>query len=201
MIKLTYRILGAVLLLSSCAAPLVEHFYTLEAIASPATTTMRNDKLSIVIGPLTLPEIVDRPQMVVHTGPNQVKILEGQRWAESLRSAIPRVLSADLQQRLPGALISVSGASTATIAAATFRIGIDIIRFDAHLGSDVELEAQWRIVGSGGSTLSDRALIREAANGNGYESLAGAHARALQRLGERLSQQVDIALNATQGKR
>jgi uncharacterized lipoprotein YmbA len=47
---------------------------------------------SISIGPVTLPATVDRPQMVVQTGPNQVWIDEFHRWASPLQNDIARVL-------------------------------------------------------------------------------------------------------------
>jgi uncharacterized lipoprotein YmbA len=196
-----YRVFAAVLLLSSCAAPLAEHFYTLESATRSADSVAQKNKLNIIIGPLSLPEIVDRPQMVVHTNANQVTILEGQRWAESLRSAVPRVISDDLQQQLPDASVSVNGASTAVVATANYRIAIDIIRFDAYLGAEVELEARWRIVDRSGNVVSDRGDIREPTSGNGYDQLAAAHARALQRLSIRLGQQVVAAEKTAQGKR
>ena len=58
-------------MLSGCASPPV-HFYTLSAeaaagAAGPATVGV---ELRIAVGPISLPEVVDRPQIVVRSGPN-----------------------------------------------------------------------------------------------------------------------------------
>ena len=42
---------------------------------------------SVWVAPVTLPEAVDRPQLVVRVTPNRVAILDGHRWAEPLAGA------------------------------------------------------------------------------------------------------------------
>ena len=77
----------ALLLLAACAAPAPQNFYTLvpEAGSAPAATATT----SVFVGPVTIPEDVDRLPMVVRTGPNQVEIRDADRWSEPLKSAIP----------------------------------------------------------------------------------------------------------------
>src|SRR4051794_33515633 len=75
-------------------------FYTLDATSPAAPGTVAAAAYSIVVGPVTVPDMADRPQMVLRTKPNQVEIAELARWAEPLRDAIPRVVAVGMQKRL-----------------------------------------------------------------------------------------------------
>ncbi|MGA3252097.1 MAG: ABC-type transport auxiliary lipoprotein family protein, partial [Paraburkholderia sp.] len=45
--------------------------------------------ITVLIGVVSVPELVDRPQIVVNAGDNKVDIDEFARWADSLKSQIP----------------------------------------------------------------------------------------------------------------
>lgn len=165
------------LLCTACGSAPPEHFYTLEAsaIGSPADA---GDQFSVSVGAVTLPEAVDRAQMVVRVGSNQVDQVEDQRWAESLRFAIPRVVSSDLGRYLPGATVSVRS-DAAIEGVAKYRVAIDVLRFESRLADGITLEARWRIQGPGNISRSAVANLVEPAGGATYEALAAAHGRAL----------------------
>jgi uncharacterized lipoprotein YmbA len=82
-------------LAAGCASP-PSYFYTLSAAAAPAATPAAAAKLSVVVGPVSIPAIVDLPQIVVSTGPNQVSIDEYNRWASPLQNNISRVVAENL---------------------------------------------------------------------------------------------------------
>src|SRR5436190_23661299 len=91
-------------LAAACGTPPKEHFYTLSFAtpvepATPATVT-------IAVAAVAVPEAVDRTSMVVRTGPNQVDIDDLHRWAEPLKSAIPRALAANLAREIPTARVA-----------------------------------------------------------------------------------------------
>ena len=79
-------------LASGCASP-ASRFYTLGAANAPAGTS---SNLSMVVGPVSVPAVVDRPQIVVTTGPNQVRPEEFNRWASPLQNNISRVVAENL---------------------------------------------------------------------------------------------------------
>jgi uncharacterized lipoprotein YmbA len=64
--------------------------YTLSAGTGPATTS---SNISVSVGPVSIPAVVDRPQIVVATGPNQVRLEEFNRWAAPLQNSIARVVA------------------------------------------------------------------------------------------------------------
>ncbi|OUL93706.1 PqiC family protein, partial [Paraburkholderia hospita] len=82
--------------LVGCASSKSE-FYTLSAEA-PRESVNRGSPVTVVVGAVTVPELVNRPQIVVRAGTNHVTIDEFARWADPLKSQIPRVFVADLSQ-------------------------------------------------------------------------------------------------------
>lgn len=169
-------VLLPLLLLGACASAPPEHFYTLEPSVAIDSSAAVSD-LSIAVGPLSLPELIDRPQMVLQSGSNQVDIPESRRWAESLRSAIPRVISGNLRRLLPGAAVATRSEQAG--ATAKYNVAIDIFHFDARLGDATTLEARWRIQSAGRPAKSGLTTLREPVQGADHDAVAAAHGRAL----------------------
>jgi hypothetical protein len=116
-----------VALAAGCSSP-PANFYTLKGtVASPATTS---SNLSVVVGPVSIPAMLDRPQMVLTTGPNQVAIDEFNRWAAPLQNIISRAVAENLTVMLGASLVTPFPDATSMDAAyravidATFRIGV-----------------------------------------------------------------------------
>jgi uncharacterized lipoprotein YmbA len=63
---------------------------------SQGNTTKGHQKLSIGVGPVEIPKILDRPQIVIRSGPNKVNVHEYHRWAASLDIIFSRVLTENL---------------------------------------------------------------------------------------------------------
>jgi len=183
------------LLCAGCGSTPKERFYTLApATVTPATQTViaAQPRYSVVIGPVKVPDAVDRPQMVVREGPNRVEIMEQQRWAGSLRSEIARALAAGVGARLPDAQVSAYDSQAGRNAG--YRVGIDVERFDAALNDSVSVQALWTIRQESGATLdSGRFAISEPTGPGGYDAIAAAYARAL----AGMSGQIAAALRAS----
>src|SRR5258706_12294817 len=88
-----------------------------------------------------VPDLVDRPQMVLRIGANKVMIAEYARWAEPLKSEIPRVIAANLTFLIGGAQVSTYPQKTN--ADADCQVFIDLRRFDSPLGDAATVEALW----------------------------------------------------------
>jgi uncharacterized protein len=143
---------------------------------------------AVAVGPVTLPEVVDRPQLVVRVAPNRVAILESQRWAEPLRSEIPRVIAEDLG-RLLGSSRVASYVQRAG-GAAEVQVVLDIERFEAAPGEGVNVEAVWSLKREAGAAVTGRSRVREAATGEGYDPLVAAFGRALLSVSADLAQAI-----------
>src|SRR5690349_9986860 len=117
-------LLIAVFILSACASAGRERFYTLNAPEPPAAA---EGAPSVAVVSVSVPDLVDRPQIVVRPGPNQVDMSEQARWAEPLRGAIARVVTANLAAAMNGKVAPQRGDPD-------YRVTLDVQRFESTLG-------------------------------------------------------------------
>jgi len=174
----------AVVVLAGCSSPRVA-FYTLNASATPEAAAEALGP--VALGPVTLPDVLDRPQLVVRTGANRVEILETHRWAESLKSEIPRIIALNLAVLLKPARVSAYPQNAGLDA--DYRVLVDIQRIEMTAGEGVTLEALWSVRRTGGgSPKTGRTLVSEAAGAAGYDALVAAQSRALVAVSRDLAQ-------------
>jgi len=145
----------------------------------PAIAT--SSDISVSVGPVSIPAVVDRPQIVLRTGENQVSIAEFDRWASPLKGDIARVVAENLVSMLGTPQVSVFPQSIA--ADASHRVVINVLRFDSEPGKMATLDALWSVSSrKNGQDRSGRTTITEPTQGGGYAELVAAHSRALGRL-------------------
>ena len=162
--------------LTGCASSPTPRFYMLSAPEQPAAAAV----YSVAVGPVTVPEIVDRPQFVLRNGANEVTILEQTRWADSLQREIPRVIAANLAQALGDARVWAFPQGIGS--EPDYRVAVDIQRFDSAPGDAATVEALWRVSpgdGKSGAVRSGRSRAHEPTKGMEYDALVAAHSRAL----------------------
>ena len=158
----------ALFIVSACASPPRERFYTLDAPEPPVAA---DGAPSISVGPVSIPEMVDRPQLVVRVRANEVVLTEQERWAEPLRGAITRVVAANLAAAL-GARVAPQRNGDAD-----YRVILDVQRFES--GDEALIDAAWTVVPRNGERRSGRSVAREKPQRMQYDSLAAAHSAAL----------------------
>ena len=179
-----------ILFVTGCASTPAARYYTLSAATEPAASSPSSD-LSVVVGPVSVPAEVDRPQMVVRTGPNQMRVDEFNLWAAPLQSNISRVVAQNLVTLLGTPHVTLFPQTVS--ADAGYRVAIEVQRFDAALGEAATLDAVWTVRRmKGDKTQTGRTTVREAVQENTYETLAAAHSRAV----TRLSQDIATAVRA-----
>lgn len=152
-------------------------FYTLSPAVPEVTRNEPAAASGIAVVSVTLPELVDRPQLVLPESGSKVLILETHRWAEPLKTAVPRVLAENLA-RLTGAL-QVSSWPQHAAHTAGYRLFIDLQRFEVS-GSRVIVDALWQLRGAGGEVLQNgRATVAEPLESSGHEAVVDGYSRAL----------------------
>jgi uncharacterized lipoprotein YmbA len=166
------------MLLAGCGTAPQERFFTLDSDPAPETrSTATGLGFTIVVGPVTVPEAVDRPQIVLRTATNRVEIDEQARWAASLKTEIPRVIADHLARLLDGARTATSMQRASS--PPDYRVLIDIQRFDSVLQEGATIQALWTITTTRDATpINGRALVTQRA-GAGVDELVAAHSRAL----------------------
>jgi uncharacterized lipoprotein YmbA len=160
-------------------------FYVLSA-SEPTTSPTRD--IPVLVGPVTLPRYLDRPQIVTRPTPNQLALSEYDRWGGRLDDNVARVLAQDLavqlgtsrvaifprEQRLPDAL----------------QIAVDVSRFE-QVGDNgqVELDAQWSLYPPDRRQppVIGTSRIREPSKGGNVEAAVAAMSRALDKLAQEIA--------------
>jgi uncharacterized lipoprotein YmbA len=131
---------------------------------------------SVAVAPVTLPEFVDRPQLVLSTDGSRVHVLEMHRWAEPLKSAIPRLLADNLSRILGTDRVFYYPQSASSNA--DYRINADFLHFESS-GDSVVIEVLWSVRTASGVSKTRRFKIREAVGGDDNEARVAAYSRAL----------------------
>jgi uncharacterized lipoprotein YmbA len=172
---------ASLVLLAACGTPARINYYTLTVPAASQPAAPGAGAVNVYVGPVTLPETVDRPQMVKRVDANQVEIADLERWAEPLKAAIPRLVAETLSRELAGATVMASRQS-ATLAF-DYRVAIDVQRFDFSASEGAAVDALWTIRGDKDSMLrTGRSEAREPGAGGGFEAMAAAQSRAVEKI-------------------
>jgi uncharacterized lipoprotein YmbA len=163
---------------AGCGTTSPSRHYTLNATAAAATTS---SNISVSVGPVWVPSVVDRPQIVVSTGANAVRLDEFNRWASPLQDNLSHVVAENL--------VAILGAPRVTLFPQTssadvdYSIAIDVQRFESVPGKSATLDAAWTVRGMKvGKAQTGRTTVHEAVGDDSYEALVAAHSRALARL-------------------
>ncbi len=171
--------LGAAVLVAGCGTSAQPAFYRL----SPSAPEYGQAGIAytVALEPVTVPEIVDRPQMVLFATDNTVDVQEFQRWAEPLKANLGRVVADNLSREL-GQKLVVAYPASGGMERPDYRVWIDVQRFESRRGVSATLDAMWAVRGPGTDRrVTGRTTAVEAA-GEGFEGLAAAHSRAAGRL-------------------
>ncbi|WP_321796759.1 PqiC family protein [Caballeronia sp. J97] len=164
-------------MLAGCSSPRAS-FYRLSADPSLAAAAARANSRPVIVGPVTVPDLVDRPQIVTRNTNNEVALNEYARWGEPLKSSIADAIAADLALLLGSD--KVAPASRAIADPDAWRVRVDIQQFESVPGDAVAIDAHWTVRRFGDdNALSGRSLVRVPVDGSDWNALVAAHSRAL----------------------
>jgi uncharacterized lipoprotein YmbA len=180
--------LAALVAIAACSSP-SSRFYTLGADGAPASTavpaplatarTLAAPAWMIEVAPIDVPPQVAKNQLVVQTGPTQVRVLEEERWASLPGDEIRRALSTDLTQQLN--TIDVYGTAHPN-ATPVYRVSMNVQRFESWPGSHALIDAVWSVRSvSSNAVMTCRSVVNQPVSG-GYDALVDGHRQALQQI-------------------
>ena len=142
---MVYLLLVFAVLLSACSSTPMK-FYMLTAEVGDApdlSNSAVNKNLVLGLGPIHLPDYLNRPQIVVAITNNQFSIDEHRRWAERLDENIYRSLALLLANRLGvEQVIRYPWAQRQPI---DYQVTLDFFEFHQAADGNSRLLAQWQI--------------------------------------------------------
>lgn len=183
-------------LLTGCLGPGTTRptrLFVLNATAAPPVAATETSDLRLGVGRISLPELLNRPQIVTRTGPNEVLVANFSQWAEPLEKSIPSVLSENLA-RLTGT-DQVFVYPWPTQMEIDLRVEIAVIRFEGNPDGVISLVARWRLVHARGSEARplQTSSYAESATSGSTEALVAAMSRALASLSHDIASAIAIA--------
>ena len=177
-----FLILLAALLVAGCAQP-NKSFYVLTA-SGPVPS---GGGIGIGVGPVTLAEYLDRPNLVIQQAPNQLAVAEDHRWAGDLSASIARVTAANLGRQLKtGNVRTYPWLRDDEI---RYQVTLDIRQLHSEQDGYAVIEAGWRAYSLPDRTLKASRTFtdREPLESDGYTAMVAAQSRLLARLAENIA--------------
>ena len=177
-------------LAAGCGTSPPARFYTLSPTAAPAAAP---SDVFVAVGPVTIPAVVDRPEIVVNLGPNELRMDDFNRWAAPLQDSIARTIAENLVVMLGSPRVILFPQQLATDP--QYRVAVEIRTFESVPGTAIRMDAVWTLRRTkDGKTETGRTSVRESVADGSYDALAAAHSRAV----ARLSQDIADAVRALQ---
>lgn len=165
-------------------------FYALSPVATsgaqPAAETAGHG-VAIGVGPIKLPEHLDRPQIVTRSSSNQLQLAEFDRWAGPLEDDFSRILAENLSILLSTDRVSLYPWRRSV--PIDYQVAVDVTRFDGGLGGNALLTARWTVFSGRDKKVlfMERSRISEPSRAQGYEAIVAAQSRALGQLSREIA--------------
>lgn len=171
------------LTLGACANSPPIHYFSLDDGRPSVARACASPRIAVT--QVSLPEIVDRPQLVVREPGHQLQINDQYAWAEPLRRQIPRAVARGLGEELDSFCV-VALPLDAHDYDMDYYLALDIQRLEVISGQGVNLDVIWRMTSRKDKTLVGRSMVTEAIarteTQDEYGAVVAAHSRAMRRL-------------------
>jgi len=182
----------AALLLAGCGSTPPSTLYVLEAPAAAAGRTAKEGRRIEVVS-VRIPDLWDRPQIVLSRPGGQVDFNEFNRWAVPLKSDVPRVVTRNL--------VGLLGTTTVWLredfpgAKPDLRVQISIDQLEAVAGQHLSLEATWvvRTTDPAAAYKVGRSSLREPLADASYEAVVAATNRALLAMSREIAKDIQAS--------
>jgi uncharacterized lipoprotein YmbA len=171
-------------------------FYTLSPMQEAALSEdqQAGKGISIGIGPVSLPDFLNKPQIVTRSGSTKINYSEFHRWGGYLDKDFLRVISENLSILLLTNHVRIHPWAGQTDP--TFHVEFDVKRFDGEINGNVMLNVVWQIKNNAKKDrpiVVKRFVISEPVNSqsdNDYDALVTAKSRALEKLSREIAKEL-----------
>lgn len=145
------------LLLTACGSSPPARYFSLSPTVSISGQDSE-DAAELGLGPIRMPDYLDRSQLVTRGSGAELNVDEFNRWAEPLTPAFHRIVSTDVDNAVDGLVVVTFPWESAVNADVDYRLLGEVIRFESDRSGQVVLELQWgvRVVASGEFVIRPR---------------------------------------------
>jgi uncharacterized protein len=177
---LTFLILGC----AKSSKP-VEYYMLDASVGIDNNQTLKGDEGPMIgLGPIRLPEYLDRFQMVIAVSENKYKLIDGHRWAEKLDQNISLALFKTLPSQLgTDRMIRYPWSQRPGV---DFQVKIDILELNIDQDGRSQLVAQWSIKSKDKTILNKRSTFTAQASTTDIDKMVQAQSECLTQLGQEI---------------
>lgn len=140
--SITLCILASLLLAACGSSPPVRYFSLSTTVAAAQDP---DDAIILGLGPLQVPEYLNRSQLVTRERGSEMKVHEFIRWAEPLDTAMHRIVAADVDSLMDTLVVFPFPWESVLQNQVDYRLLGDILRFESDYAGRVVLEVQWGV--------------------------------------------------------
>jgi len=186
-----FAIAGLALLCGCSATSPPTHYHSLVPALAPSGAGARalpTPSLQVQVLPVVVPAQVDVPQIVIRNADDSLSVLEYERWIAPLGDEIRGAVALRIEQMLAQGVPATAPASDHT-----WRVRIDVQRFDSMLGRAASMQLQWSLRATGGGASLRCHATYEQPVGPGVTALAAGHRALVEQLGDVIGQAIKTA--------
>lgn len=186
-----YRAVVCILLmlLVGCAGNAPSKYYILNPLPGENKVQSLSEEscISVGIGPIKLPEYLNRLQVIARNTQNEILLSNFDLWAEPLADSVPRTLGENISRILCTKQVVLFPWKPSRTP--DYRVEVEVLSLDGIHGKAVSLEAWWTI--SYGPEQTARVTRKSKYNvptaDQSYEALIQAHSQALAALSHEIA--------------
>ena len=163
------------------------HFYSLTALQASSNNS---SSLRIGVGPIEIPRLLNRPQIISRKNETEIKMAESHQWGGSFKEELIQAITDNLSSLQK--TDNIEQYPWKFSFKPNYQVRIDIERFDGELGKDIVLKARWRLLKNKREILVKRTLIRTPISpaNKSYNSYVKALSNTLITLSRQISAQI-----------
>lgn len=182
---------AALLLLSGgCATNAPTNFYVLQSLSETLTADQQAPAakgVALGVGPVTLPQYLDRDQIVTRRTRNALVLEDFDQWAQPLTDNFTTALGQNLALLLPTDNIAYFPWNRS--ARVDYQVTVDVSQFEGISGNQALLVARWSILSRDGEKelLARQSRHLETATGSSIEATVLAMNQALDSLSREIA--------------
>jgi uncharacterized lipoprotein YmbA len=177
--------LGLAIVLAACHSTPPVRFFTLDPVPSSPTAT-NTTPVSVQVGAVHIPLVLDRQQMVRQGAPNSLTISNQDRWGAPLADVVRDVLTRDLTERLPKSTVVLPDSAAPP---GTGVIAVHILQFGSDASGTASFDGSWSLsLPDSDAPVSVRHVaLSERTEQNDYAGDARAMSKLLARLADEMA--------------
>jgi len=177
-----------IIFISGCAknSKPIEYYMLDASVGLSSSELIENDSGPLIgLGPIRLPEYLDRFQMVLAVSENKYKLIENHRWAEKLDQNVSLALFKSLPAQLgTDRMVRYPWPQRPGV---DFQVKIDILEFNIDQTGQSRLVAQWSIKSKDKTLLNKRSSFTAEASSTDIDKMVEAQSECLTKLGQEIA--------------